>query len=69
MKANKDLRQFAKAHNCRLVTIAFQTEKGSTAELEGCVLVEDVGEVAELFHRLVKLTSKPEDKHKGAKQC
>jgi hypothetical protein len=66
MRANKTLRAFAKQHGHRLVTLAFQTERGETVEFEDCVLVQDAGRVAEILNELVRLAEKtdpnPEDR-------
>jgi len=61
LKANRELRKFSKTHGHRLVTMAFEPEQGGSVALEGCVLLSDAGEVAEMFRRLIGLTAKVED--------
>jgi hypothetical protein len=58
--ANKKLRDYAKSHHQRWVTMAFQSDAGGYAEQELAVLLEDIPEVVEMFRRLSELSRKAE---------
>lgn len=60
MQVNKTLREWSKGKPVRLVRMAIQTEQKGEAELEGCVLLEDLPRVMELFREVMALTAKAE---------
>lgn len=60
MKANKTLRLFAKQHCFRLITIAFQTQRGGEVEFEGCVTIDDSERLSEILREIVVMCDRAE---------
>jgi hypothetical protein len=64
VKANKQLRQFSKQHDFRLVTFAFESRQKTVCELEACVRVQDADRLGEIFRELNEMAQAAEDEAK-----
>ena len=60
MKVSRTLRAYAKQHALRLVAFAFETQEGSTVELDGCVTIDDSARLAEMLCEIYEMCDRAE---------
>lgn len=60
MKANRRLREFVKRNRLRLVTLAFETQRGGVVEFEGCVTIEDASRLYDILREIQHMCQKAE---------